>query len=91
MHSSRKQRATAHLYHQCCHNTQQGQHDQSHTALVKSLQNKEFGPIQLLLAAGRVPDPVCALHLQILDQAGAVVGEGVKAVFAVVGAHPAVP
>lgn len=90
-HSGREQRAKAHLYHHRCHNPQQGQEDQSQADLVKPLQNKELGPIQLLLAARWVPELVHALHLQVLDQAGAAVGEGLKAVLAVVGAHPAVP
>lgn len=90
MHSHRWQRAKAHLYHHRCHNPQQRQDDQSNSALVKPLQEEEFSPIHLLLAARWVPEFVHTLHLQVLDQAGAAVGEGLKAVLAVVGAHPAV-
>ena len=89
-HPRGQQRPKAHLYHHRCHNPQQGQDDHSNSALVKPLQEEELGPIHLLLAARWVPEFVRTLHLQVLDQAGAAVGEGLKAVLAVVGAHPAV-
>jgi len=90
MHSRRCQRPKAHLCHHRCHNPQHGQDDQSDSALVKPLQDEELGPIHLLLADRWVPEFVRTLHLQVLDQAGAAVGEGLKAVLAVVGTHPAV-
>lgn len=90
MHRHREQRPKTHLNHHCCHNPQQGQDKEPNSGLVEPLQEEELGPIHLLLAARWVPHLVGALHLQVLDEAGAAVREGLEAVLAMVGAHPAV-
>lgn len=72
------------------HDHEGEQHHATHPAQVYGLQDEEPRPTQLLGRVRGVTHAVHPLHLQLFDEASALVAQLVKAELAVVAAHPTV-